>query len=708
MEKKLLLEDPDRRLDPVKVEVIDIKENRVYFNTPEVNKNWSRGILNLELDGLGVLITNEIVFHDFFDNRFYPLVLEGSKDEKKGDAREFSLVKDLEGVDKAGRKVKYLELNLNQVPGHHVEDGLDMLKYFIKHSSLGFFNEKNKHQNVTIAHGERVTMADNLGQDSYSGPVLHGARNISAFTTVDNLNILRFEAMYESDAAHYLQWKYSELHFSLGNQSKIIGVIRNPWKNKVAIILSVVFSIIFVLLAVIGYLFWKNKKQKETNSKEMDRLIPQSFVISNTKAFQEYIQKVEKEDPMLANGLKKLYIPNERIKRTERILGKGQFGVVSVAIVDGKECCVKTCRADISPPDDVDYREVEAFRKRMLELNQDLFKEIFKEAFEMARFEHENIMKCEGVSLDEKINPEKWLFQSAILIILPLMDRGDALTFIRSPESPVTYKLCMQFAMNAADGMDYLSTKNVIHRDLAARNCLLESNGTKINLRISDFGLAKHMENAYGDYDQYSMQTMTKLPIKWLAPEVLKNKQFTTMSDVWAFGILIWEIFTRGLVPYGPQNNWKELEEYLQCGRRLDKPDHCDDELYDTLLYCWQFERQNRPSFKELSTFFREHYKRLNKNSISKRRPTQLRMPQTPESTDFEIAYGHEPKSNPLSVKSNQIYEVASRSSIAENFEQEVYNGLQDYVSPPTITGGDSVDDLTYVEPKGLNSAVDI
>ncbi len=65
------------------------------------------------------------------------------------------------------------------------------------------------------------------------------------------------------------------------------------------------------------------------------------------------------------------------------------------------------------------------------------------------------------------------------------------------------------------------------------------------------------MENAYGDYDQYSMQTMTKLPIKWLAPEVLKNKQFTTMSDVWAFGILIWEIFTRGLIPYGPQNNWK-------------------------------------------------------------------------------------------------------------------------------------------------------
>lgn len=94
---QLLLEDPDRRLDPVIVDVIDIKENRVYFNTPLVNKNWSRGELHFELDGLGVLITDEIVFHDFDDNKFWPLVLEGSKDEKKGDPTQFSLVKDLEG-----------------------------------------------------------------------------------------------------------------------------------------------------------------------------------------------------------------------------------------------------------------------------------------------------------------------------------------------------------------------------------------------------------------------------------------------------------------------------------------------------------------------------------------------------------------------------------------------------------------------------------
>lgn len=708
------MEDSTKTLTAVEIEVITVTDNRIYFNTPAVDSNWSEGVLVIKIDDYETEISSQILFHDFDDIKFWPMVMEGSKEQKKGDPAQYSLIRDPKGTDKAGREVKYLQINLNKITGHHTEYSLDMLKYFVFHSSLGFFNTKKYSQNVTISHSERVTMSENLGDENFSGPIIFSARSVEAFLNSGNANILRFEAMYESELAHYLQWKNSELRFSLGTQSKTIGVIRNPWKNKVAIGLGVFFSIFFALLVVIGYLYWKNKKQKEDNMDklEQNRLIPQSIVVNNEKAFQEYVKQVEKTDQKLAQGLKKLYIPNHRIERTEKILGKGQFGVVSVAIVDGRECCVKTCRADLSPPDDVDYREVEAFRKRMLELNQDLFKEIFKEAFEMARFEHENIMKCEGISLDEKINPE---------IILPLMDKGDALTFIRSPENPVTYKLCMQFAMNAADGMDYLSTKNVIHRDLAARNCLLESYGGKINLRISDFGLAKHMENAYGDYDQYSMQTMTKLPIKWLAPEVLKNKQFTTMSDVWAFGILIWEIFTRGLIPYGPQNNWKELEDYLQCGKRLDKPDHCDDDLYDTLLYCWQFERQKRPSFQDLSSFFREHYKKLNKNSISKRRPTQLKMPQTPENTDFEISYGHEPKSNPLSIKSNQIYKadpkiIATQKSLDLPAMEHFDSHLDDYVTVPdgTVTEGDFRsyndydEDDTYVQPKGLNSSVDV
>ena len=115
--------------------------------------------------------------------------------------------------------------------------------------------------------------------------------------------------------------------FSIGRESKIIGVLRNPWKNKVAIGLGVFFSIFFALLAVIGFLYWKNKKQPKEDF-ENTRLIPQSIVVNNEKAFEEYLSQVEKKDKKLAEGLRKLYIPNHRINRLDRILGKGQVSKI--------------------------------------------------------------------------------------------------------------------------------------------------------------------------------------------------------------------------------------------------------------------------------------------------------------------------------------------------------------------------------------------
>lgn len=121
----------------------------------------------------------------------------------------------------------------------------------------------------------------------------------------------------------------------------------------------------------------------------------------------------------------------------------------------------------------------------------------------------------------------------------------------------------------------------------------------------------------------------TKLPIKWLAPEVLREKKFTTMSDVWAYGVLVWEVFTRGCLPYGMLSDWtgkffltyninsrinknfSGLMNHLDAGNRLDKPDHCDDELYEVLMRCWMMDRKKRPKFLELTEFFAKHYNRL-------------------------------------------------------------------------------------------------
>merc|ERR1712110_107663 len=132
--------------------------------------------------------------------------------------------------------------------------------------------------------------------------------------------------------------------------------------------------------------------------------------------------------------------------------------------------------------------------------------------------------------------------------------------------------------------------KNTIHRDLAARNCLLHLDlENRLTLKIADFGLSKCMESHYEKYDVYKMTNDTRLPVKWLAPEVLRHRLFTTYSDVWAFGILIWEMLTRCMcMPYGTLNAWNELLVHLDSGGRLSKPAHCDDELYKTLIKCWE------------------------------------------------------------------------------------------------------------------------
>merc|ERR1719245_570238 len=248
----------------------------------------------------------------------------------------------------------------------------------------------------------------------------------------------------------------------------------------------------------------------------------------------------------------------------------------------------------------------------------------------MKDFDHENVMKVIGISLDAKACcPE---------LILPLMDKGDLLTYIRNENNRMDYIDAMKFCLDAARGMEYFSSKNVIHRDLAARNCLLESCKQRpyVNLRISDFGLSKLVEDHYGNYGEYTQSTRSALPIKWLAPEVLKSQSFTEKSDVWAFGVMVWEILTRGLKPYGELKNWEEITRHLDAGNRLEIPTNCDDELNYLLHKCWDTERQLRPTVFYLVKFFQAHYARVENNTIKKRAKSQLTMPRKKEDTEFE------------------------------------------------------------------------
>ncbi|XP_078379572.1 uncharacterized protein LOC144662599 isoform X1 [Oculina patagonica] len=145
------------------------------------------------------------------------------------------------------------------------------------------------------------------------------------------------------------------------------------------------------------------------------------------------------------------------------------------------------------------------------------------------------------------------------------------------------------FAWQIARGMKFLSSNGFVHRDLAARNVLL---GEDKIVKISDFGLMRQTHESV-----YQIKKGKKIPVKWMAPEALYNSEYTTKSDVWSFGILLWELSTMGGNPYPGINN-KELHNLLKTGYRMEKPDTCSDKLYQLVLDCWKDEPSERPTFE--------------------------------------------------------------------------------------------------------------
>nr|XP_047133475.1 uncharacterized protein LOC105845120 [Hydra vulgaris] len=153
----------------------------------------------------------------------------------------------------------------------------------------------------------------------------------------------------------------------------------------------------------------------------------------------------------------------------------------------------------------------------------------------------------------------------------------------------------LSFAWQIASGMEYLSFMKLIHRDLAARNILV---GTEKNVKISDFGLTRKIN----DELNYMSSKNRRLPVKWMSVEAIFDQMFTTFSDVWAYGVVLFEIVTLGGTPYPSISN-RELLTLLKSGYRMERPENCSESMYDIMLHCWNEDPLQRPTFTEL----REH-----------------------------------------------------------------------------------------------------
>ncbi|XP_050510998.1 proto-oncogene tyrosine-protein kinase ROS isoform X1 [Diabrotica virgifera virgifera] len=216
--------------------------------------------------------------------------------------------------------------------------------------------------------------------------------------------------------------------------------------------------------------------------------------------------------------------------------------------------------------------------------------EFLQEAQLMSHFKHEHILELLGVCLDN--DPH--------FIIMELMEGGDLLTYLRDSRNPststpfLTLIELLKMCVDVSKGCRYLEEMHFVHRDLACRNCLVSSYESDFRIvKIGDFGLARDIYKN----DYYRKEGEALLPVRWMAPESLTDGVFTSQSDVWAFGVLLWEIMTLGQQPYPARANLEVLH-YVRRGGRLGKPTHCPDELHSLMLQCWEFDAEKRPTFK--------------------------------------------------------------------------------------------------------------
>ncbi|KAJ1077725.1 hypothetical protein K5549_011052 [Capra hircus] len=251
--------------------------------------------------------------------------------------------------------------------------------------------------------------------------------------------------------------------------------------------------------------------------------------------------------------------------------------------------------------------------------------EFLKEAAVMKEIKHPNLVQLLGVCTREP----------PFYIITEFMTYGNLLDYLRDcNRQEVNAVVLLYMATQISSAMEYLEKKNFIHRDLAARNCLVGENHL---VKVADFGLSRLMTG-----DTYTAHAGAKFPIKWTAPESLAYNKFSIKSDIWAFGVLLWEIATYGMSPY-PGIDLSQVYELLEKDYRMERPEGCPEKVYELMRACWQWNPSDRPSFAEIhqafETMFQESSisdeveKELGKKGMRGVAGTLLQAPELPTKT---------------------------------------------------------------------------
>ncbi|XP_032646443.1 protein-tyrosine kinase 2-beta isoform X4 [Chelonoidis abingdonii] len=323
-----------------------------------------------------------------------------------------------------------------------------------------------------------------------------------------------------------------------------------------------------------------------------------------------------------------------------RILGEGFFGEVYEGIYTNQNgerinVAVKTCKKDCAPE------------------NKEKF---MSEAVLMKKLDHPHIVKLIGITEEEPT----W-------IIMELYPYGELGHYLEQNKNSLRVPTLILYALQIGKALAYLEAISCVHRDIAVRNILVASSEC---VKLGDFGLSRYIED-----DEYYKASVTRLPIKWMSPESINFRRFTSASDVWMFAVCMWEILSYGKQPFFWLEN-KDVIGVLEKGDRLPKPDLCPPILYTLMTRCWDYDPNDRPKFKELVCSLSDIYLMEKDIAREQERNNRHRPPKIMEPMSFQ-----EPPPKPSRPK----YKPPPQTNLlAPKLQFQVPEGL--CASSPTLT----------------------